>query len=111
MDFQPLQIKEAVNGVIKLQAVDNGGTAVIAEWDVVHEDDQVLVMINGKVAGDLYLVGRDPQFPLELPLSKSVFLDHSGQGKVEFIYSVFLGSDFGNEYRSLPVSYSIELVR
>jgi len=107
MELQPLQIKEAVGGVIKMEAVDNGGTAIIQKWLNVHPNDEGVVSINGNNVGE-FLVGQALQFPLEVSIPKKVFLDHSGQGPVKFIYTVFGGSD-GNPYPSLPVSYSIEL--
>lgn len=107
MELDPLKIKEAINGVITMSAVENGGTAIIPPRTHPHSNDEIEIFINGKVVVSIYLPEPDDK-EIEVLVPKVAFLNHSGQGPVPFQY-IFYPGDTGNPIPSISINYEIHL--
>lgn len=107
MNLEPLRIKEAVNGVIKMSALEGGGTAIIPPRPDPLDGDEIDVFINGKLVATV-VIGESDNKEIELQVPKHSFLDHSGIGQVPFTYTLYQGGG-GNGHDSKSVSYEIHL--
>jgi hypothetical protein len=106
MELEPLQIEEAINGVIKMSAVEKGGTAIIPPRTDPQPDDEIHIYINGKVVVTIYLPEPDDK-EIKVEVPTVYFLSNSGQGPVAFHYVIYTRG--GVEDSSKPVNYEIHL--
>jgi hypothetical protein len=107
MELEPLKIKEAIDGVITMSAVEKGGTAIISRWPDASPGDEVDIHIKKEAVCSYELTGQEGE-EIEVVVLKEFFLNYSGQEKVPFTYMVYRGGG-GNGVESKPVSYDIHL--
>ncbi|MHC8326472.1 hypothetical protein [Pseudomonas sp. LB1P83] len=107
MDFEPLKIEEAIDGVIKMASVEKGGTAIISCWPDASPGDEVDIHIKKEVVCTYKLTGEEVK-KIVVIVPKESFLNYSGQGKVPFMYTVYPGGG-GNGFESKLASYEIHL--
>ncbi|AWM91744.1 hypothetical protein DJ564_13375 [Pseudomonas sp. 31-12] len=107
MDLDPLKIKEAIDGVITMSAVEEGGTAIIPPLTNPRPNDECEIFINGKPVVSISFPEPDDEERTVL-IPKQAFLDNSGQGPVPFRYVIYSGG-MGNDIPSKSVDYKIQL--
>jgi hypothetical protein len=100
MTLQPLVIKEAVGGVIKLTGVPKeGATAFIPEPPNPQPGDSIRVLIEDQI------VAEPGAEPYKVLVPRSALLDHIGSQKA---FTYVIQNRDGNESDSDPVMYDID---
>ncbi|RON47656.1 hypothetical protein [Pseudomonas frederiksbergensis] len=102
--LEPLDIQEAVDGVINLKDVPNGATARIAEPPNHTPDDLVSVLIADKEVVSDAPAGEWVDGFLSVTISRAHLLNHTGPQK-KFSYILYYGG--ANRSDSEPTYYDI----
>lgn len=105
---QPLVIKEAKNGIIKLSDVPEGGATALIPPGRLDEFEGVTffaqVVIDGVPTGEIFTAETPYSKIIEIKVPKEILLRHVGPQGAEFSYILNVG---GNEDLNPYIKYEI----